>query len=244
MEQPFDDIDEVYKRNLGVVLEFFASKLPPYYSSSRLTLLLTVLDIPPHLLLPFWSKGTIPLPSRLQEMDHDALDLYNIIPPFPRQSWKIFRDFLNSGHPQALDGQRYATAALACLKIILKDYQVWLSHFPWLGQHYLTSSVHMKRHSQQYHTDLPAGTAKMDRRNSFPSGHLQFLLEKSAYSDDLLNFVHHRVFRFGYLHRKYPIFMKKAIFALAKYIQRVTGEKAKVKACESIWGRKRWFPAQ
>jgi hypothetical protein len=75
------------------------------------------------------------------------------------------------------------------------------------------------------------------------SNHLQFLLEKSAYSDNLLNFAHHRVFRFRYLHRKHPTYMKKAIFALAKYVQRVTGSMVEVRACESIWGHNRWFTA-
>jgi hypothetical protein len=79
--------------------------------------------------------------------------------------------------------------------------------------------------------------------DSFRSTHLQFLLEKSAHSNDILNFARHRVFRFGYLHRKHPTYIKKAIFALAKYIQRVTGEMAEIKACKSIWGRQRWFTA-
>ena len=38
--------------------------------------------------------------------------------------------------------------------------------------------------------------------------------------------------------------MKKAIFALAKYIRRVTGEPAEVMVCKSIWGRKEWFTEQ
>jgi hypothetical protein len=75
-------------------------------------------------------------------------------------------------------------------------------------------------------------------------GHLEFLLEKSAYSDSLLNFARRRVFRFGYLNRSHSKYMKKAIFALAKYVHRVTGETAEVRACESIWGRDRWFTAQ
>jgi hypothetical protein len=79
--------------------------------------------------------------------------------------------------------------------------------------------------------------------DSLRSTHLRFLLEKSAYSDNILNFARHRVFRFGYLHRKHPTYIKKTIFALAKYIQRVTGETAEVRACESIWGRDRWFTA-
>jgi hypothetical protein len=74
--------------------------------------------------------------------------------------------------------------------------------------------------------------------------HLQFLLEKSAYSDNILDFARYRVFRFGYLARQHPAYMKKVIFSLAKYIQRVTGEVAEVRACESIWGLDRWFSAQ
>jgi hypothetical protein len=76
------------------------------------------------------------------------------------------------------------------------------------------------------------------------SVHLKFLLEKAAYSDSVLNFARRRVFRFGYLQQSHPTYMKKAIFALAKYIHRVTGETAEVRACESIWGRHRWFAAQ
>ena len=47
-EQPFDGIDEVYNQKIGEVLNFFASKLQLYYSSSRLTLLLT-----------YWIRPTI-----------------------------------------------------------------------------------------------------------------------------------------------------------------------------------------
>jgi hypothetical protein len=76
------------------------------------------------------------------------------------------------------------------------------------------------------------------------ASHLEFLLEKAAYSNNLLNFAHRKVFRFGYLDRKHPIYIKKAIFALAKYIQRVTGGTAEVGVCESIWGRNRRFTAR
>ena len=74
------------------------------------------------------------------------------------------------------------------------------------------------------------------RRNRFLSGHLQFLLEKAAHSDDIVGLARRKVFRFGYLYRNHPSHMKKAIFALAAYIQRVTGEEAEVRACQSIWG--------
>ena len=66
------------------------------------------------------------------------------------------------------------------------------------------------------------------------SRHLEFLLEKSAHSDNNLSLVRCKVFRFGYLHRNLPIYMKKAIFALVRYIQRVTGEGAEVRVCESV----------
>ena len=287
MEQPFDGIDEIYKQNLGVVLKFFVSKLPLYYSSSRMTLLLTVLDIPPDLLPSSHSLYThfiVPLPSRLKTMDDNALGLHNVFSYFSLQNWNIFRDFLDSGHPQALDRKRHATAALACLKIIFKHYQVPLSRFSWLGQHSRTPGVAMKQHSQRHRTDIPwpaetdwkqnaqfywhlrvylptwtpqkmpktpEGNSDPDEpywefqekihNDSLRSGHLQFLLEKSAHSNAILDFARLRVFRFGYLHRKHPTYMKKAIFALAKYIQRVTGETAEVKACEAIWGRDEWF---
>jgi hypothetical protein len=276
IEQPFDGIDEVYKQNLRLVLEFFVSKLPLYYSSSRLTLLITLLDIPPELHSLDWHPLNyenridiaVPLPSRLKTVDYDALGLLNVfIPPSP-QHWDIFQDFLNSGHPQALNREQHATAALVCLKIIFKHYQALLSPFLWLGQHSRTLRVDMKQHS-----DLPEWThckrkiqfywylriyisiqrpQKMPRtpswqfqgllrNDSVRSSYLQFLLKKSAHSNHIINFARHRVFRFGYLNRKHPIPMKKAIFALAKYIQRVTGETAEVRTCEAIWGRQRWF---
>jgi hypothetical protein len=50
---------------------------------------------------------------------------------------------------------------------------------------------------------------------------------KSAHSDNILGLARRKVFRFGYLHRNHPIYMKKAIFALARYIQRVTGGRPK-----------------
>ena len=269
MEQPFDDVDEIYNQKLGDVLNFFASKLRLYYSSPRSTLLLTLLDIPPHRLDPypsFWA-GVVPLPSRLKAMDSDAHCLHSLLSSFKFSGedfvWNIFRDFLDSGHPLALDGKRHATAASACLQIIFIYDQAPHS---W-------RTLRVDRRSQRHRADLkrktlwhrsvrhshlrtylssrklrkiPQAFFEFRRKvqvQHLRSRHLQFLLEKSAYSDNLLSFAHRRVFRFGYLHRNHPTHMKKAIFALAKYIHRVTGETAEVRACESIWGRNRWFTA-
>jgi hypothetical protein len=46
------------------------------------------------------------------------------------------------------------------------------------------------------------------------SSHLQFLLDKSAHSDNILGLAHRKVFRFRYLHRDHPTYMKKAFFLL------------------------------
>jgi hypothetical protein len=102
----------------------------------------------------------------------------------------------------------------------------------------------MRRERDLSGTDILFGLMVTQTTQYRRSSHLQFLLEKSAYSDNILDFARHRVFRFGYLARQHPTYMKKAIFSLAKYIQRVTGETAEVRACESIWGRDRWFTAQ
>ena len=114
MEQPFDDVDEIYNQKLGEVLHFFASRLPLYYSSSRLTLLLTILGVPHHLRSStVFQANVMPLPSRLRAMDKAFLS-FSTVSYCPPEYWSIFRDFMDSGHPLALDGQRYATAALAC----------------------------------------------------------------------------------------------------------------------------------
>jgi hypothetical protein len=146
MEQPLDDVNEIYNQKLGEALNFFASNLPLYFSSSRLTLLLTLLVIPPDLSFPmssFW-EDLIPLPSRLQMMDRDALNFFPAA--WLSGDWKIFQSFLDSDHPLALDGRRYATAASACLKIIFKHYQVPLSCFQRISRHSLTPrlGVNMK----------------------------------------------------------------------------------------------------
>lgn len=115
MEQPFDGIDEADNKNLGVVLKFFASKLPVYYSNPQLTWLLTILTILQKL-LP-WNAGGNHwvyaaghgLPSRLIAMDDDTLSLSCSIFP-SRESWSIFQDFLDSNHQQALNGKRCATS--------------------------------------------------------------------------------------------------------------------------------------
>jgi hypothetical protein len=264
-----------------VVLEFFVSKLPLYYSSSQLTLLLTGLAIPSDLLLnshDILENIAFPeLPSKLKTMDLHALALHRIFTYVPAGNCNIFQDFLGSGHPQALDSQRYATATLACLKLVFKHYQPPVSYVSWLSQHSHTLRSHIEHYSQWNHiTDKTSWTKRINfywhlrtsfssrmppkhniyiedivdtrpdefhadflekiQNDSSHSAHLQSLLEKSAHSDDILHFAHHRVFRFGYLHREHPKYMKKAIFALAKYIHRVTGETAEVKACESIWG--------
>ena len=261
-QQSFDDIDQIYNQKLTEVLDLFTSKLQLYYSSSRLTLLLTLLDIPPNPLRPdptFWLNiPFLALPSRLKMMDSDALSLGSVS-RFPAVEWEIFREFLDSGHPLALDGQRRATAASACLKLILIHDQAPHSR----------RTPRVVQRSQRHRADLkPKGLwhqnpiflsrlgryfpRRVDRTISrdfsefqgkiqaqhFRSEHFIFLLEKSGYSDNLLNFARRRVFRPEYLRRKRPIYMKKAIFALAKYIRRVTGETAEVMVCKSIWGRK------
>ena len=79
MNQPFEDVDKVYNKKLGEVLNFLASKLQLYYSSSRLTLLLTLLDTPDHSgLMTRFRPDIIPLPSRLAKMDSDALSMFSI----------------------------------------------------------------------------------------------------------------------------------------------------------------------
>jgi len=268
-EQPMDDADEIYNKNLELVLDFFASKLHLYYSSSRLTLLLTFLSTrkPDYL-----RTDNIPLPSRLKITDDDALGLHSAGSYYyPAVCyWQIFQDFLDSNHPLALDEQKYTIAALACLKILFGHHQAPVSRMTWFNQHSRALRVRMGGHPQRPHKDLAVGTywgrslafywhLRTYVRNQRPqkqplwtrsfqfgresadqnsrSNHLLFLLQRSAYSDKILTFARYRVFRFRYLHRKHPKYMKKAIFSLAKYIQRVTGETAEVRACESIWGR-------
>ena len=263
MEQPFDGIDEVYDLNLRVVLDFFKSKLRPYYSSSRLTWLLTLLDIPPDLLSPGGiPPNTVPLPPRLRMVDSDGLSFFPV--SYFSLDRNVFRDFLDSGHPLALNGQRHAIAASACLKIIFvydpaphsctlrvnrsrrhrtdRKAKKWQHRSPGFLWHLRTNiSSHVFKLEKIPQAFL--GLRQKVQDQQFRSGHLKFLLERSAYSDNLLNFARHRVFRFGYLQRNHPTYMKEAIFALPKYIQRVTGETAQVRTCESIWGRQRWFTA-
>jgi hypothetical protein len=275
--QPIEDADKLYSQNLATVLNSFASKLQLYYSSSRLTLLLTFLQASKSNNLRTY---VIPLPSRLKIIDDNAFNLHRAGGSYAGDCcWKIFQDFLASSDPQALDKQKYAIASLACLKILFGLYKAPVLCFTWFSQHLCTPMVDMEHHLHWHHTDFLVGT---DWRRSIPlywelrthlpnqlrqgrhrsgadilydlmstqtrqrrcSKHLQFLLEKSAYSDNILGFARHKVFRFGYLARHHPAYMKKAIFSLAKYIQRVTGETAEVRTCESIWGRDRWFTTQ
>ena len=272
-EQPIDDADEIYNKNFALVLDFFTSKLHLYYSSSRLTLLLTfLLTSAPHYLI----TRIIPLPSRLEIIDDDALGLRteNTSWGADKCYWHIFKDFLDSNHPLALDERRCAVAALACLKILFGHSQTPVSRITWFSVHSRSLRERVEDNSQWPHEDHWVRTylrrvafywhLRTPHRNRKPqeqylqsrtfyqeskdqnsrSNHLLFLLPKSAYSNNILNFARYRVFRFGYLHRNHPTYMKRAIFALAKYIRRVTGETDQVRACESIWGRERWFAAQ
>jgi hypothetical protein len=266
MEQPFDDVEEIYNRKLREVLNFFVFKVQLYYSSSRLTLLLTLLDTPDHRRpMIHFQADIIPLPSRLKVMDHDPADSLSFFSVSGSSAdWNFFRRFLHSSHPLALDGRRYATAASACLKIIFKHYQAPLSSLQHFIRHASTPKpgVYMKRLSHWHnvnhpgwinflgtyfscntHGGIPGICVDLDVHQRIRSSHLQFLLEKSAHSNSLLDFARRRVFRFGHLQQNHPIYMKKVIFSLAKYIHRITGETAEVKVCESIWGHKGWFSA-
>jgi len=275
IEQPIDDAHEIYNKNLALVLDFFTSKLHLYYSSSRLTLLLTFL---PTSEPNYLRTDIIPLPSRLQIIDEDALDLDTAGGSyFPHENHvQIFQDFLDSNHPLALDERRYAVAAFACLKILFGHSQPPVSRITWFGTFRGRTEDHFGWHHLGllllvhgrprafyerpvafywhlrtcYPNQMQQKQSLWDRFSQFRhesadqrfrSNHLLFLLPKSAYSHNILNFARYRVFTFGYLHRNHPTSMKRAIFALAKYIERVTGETAEVKACESIWGRDRWF---
>jgi len=214
-----------------------------------------------------FSTDIIPLPPRLKAMDNDALHLFSFFSIFYFvEDCGIFRDFLDSGHPLALDGQRHATAASACLKIIfIHDQAPHSRHALRVNQcsqrHHAGLKPKTLWHRSVRHLDLrnynyneavqgmvvqgtfrPFSEFKQQiRAQRVRSRLLKFLLEKSAYSDDLLNFACRRVFRFGYLQQNHPIYMKKVIFALAKYIHRLTGETLQVQTCESIWGHQRWF---
>jgi len=229
--------------------------------SSRLTLLLNLSDIPLDL-LPRGDIASYPvsLPSRLKMMDSDAFSFFSV--SHFSLDWNIFQDFLDSDHPLALDGRRHTTAASACLNIIFIDNPVphsrrtlrvdQCSHQrrtdfkPNSLWHRSLTHWHAMIYLSRPSRKIQEAFFKFRQRTQdqrVRSGHLKFLLEKSAYSDRLLNFARRRVFRFGYLQRNHPTYMKKAIFALAKYIQRVTGETAEVRTCESIWGRQGWFTA-
>jgi len=273
MEQPIDDGDEIYNKNLALVLDFFASKLHIYYSSSRLTLLLTFLSTAnPDFLL----TRCIPLPSRLKISDQDALDLNSGVDWGGECYRHIFQNVLHSNDPLALDERRYAFAALACLKILLRHSRPPVSRITWFRQHScalkecmeddfpwdrknLSLRTYRRRVAFYWHLrtshriQKPQKLNLLGRSRKFRqesdnqdrrSEHLLFLLPKSASSHNILDFARYRVFRFGYLHRKHPRYMKKAIFGLAKYIERVTGETAEVKACESVWGRDKWFAVE
>jgi len=206
----------------------------------------------------------IPLPPRLKAMDSDAHCLLGFFSNcYFVGDCSIFRDFLNSGHPLALDGWRHATAASACLKIIFMHDQAPHSwHTLRVNRRFQRHRADLKakklwhhslRHSDfrnypHNHNKVIQGLGRAVsvfqhkiRHQRFRSNFLKLLLEKSAYSDDLLSFAYRRVFRFGYLQQNHPIYMKGIIFGLANYIRRVTGETAQVRACESIWGRQRWF---
>ena len=130
IEQPIDDADEIYNKNLALILDFFSSKLHLYYSSSQLTLLLTFLSTSQP---QFLRTDSIPLPSRLKIIDEESLDLYATAGWYPdKYSWHIFQNFLNSDDPLALEERRYAVAALACLKILFGHSQLLVSRITWL----------------------------------------------------------------------------------------------------------------
>ena len=287
----------MYNQKRSEVVNFFTPKLPVYFSSPRLTLLLTLLDIPPDRLPPIRSVlgHIIPLPSRLKIMDDNAFGLSSVSHPSELGvDWNTFRDFLDSDYPLALDGQKHATAASVCLKIFFRCDQ---APYSWrtlrvrrfqrhradlkpktLWHRSVTRRLHLRTHRHRVDLKHRADLKPKTSRHQSPrfhwhfwtclsgqvvpkvprafrkfegeieaqrirSGLLKFLLEKAAYSDSLLKFAHRRVFRFGYLQQSHPTYMKQAIFALAKYIHRVTGETAEVRACESIWSRQRWFNA-
>ena len=95
-------------------------------------------------------------------VDNDGLGLHGIGDLCPVEHLPehrhIFQDLLDSGDPLALDGQRYATATLACLKIILERHQAPVSCVRWLTQHSRTLKAGIEDRFQWHHTDLPPGT--------------------------------------------------------------------------------------
>ena len=169
-------------------------------------------------------------------MDRDAHGLLTFFSMFyfPADS-EIFRDFLDSRHPLALDGRRHATAASACLKIIfIYDQAPHSWHTPRINQcpqrhradlkpktlwHRNVRHWARRNHLYNYEQGAPPAFSELELKikdQRFRSGLLTFLLEKSAYSDDLLNFACRRVFRFGYLQPNHPIIYEKGHFRSRK----------------------------
>jgi hypothetical protein len=152
MEQPIEDSDQLHNQNLTLVLNFFASKLQLYYSSSQLTLLLTFLST----MHPEYLRAcAIPLPRRLKIADDNALGLHSAGFYYPSErEWpsQIFQDFLNSRDPLALDERRYTIASLACLKILFGHYRAPVLRFTWFGRHSRTLRMDMEDHSKRHHT--------------------------------------------------------------------------------------------
>jgi len=274
IEQPIDDSDEIYNKSLALVLDFFASKLHLYYASSRLTLLLTFLSarepialrtyiIPLPSRLKITDDGALGLHGARgvylendRQIFQDFLDSNSPLALDERRYAVAALACLNIlfGHSQPpVSRITWFSQRSRSLRERMVNYPQWHHKDPppetywgksltfyWHLRTRLRNRMPQKHHPLDKFHQFRQGSADQDSR----SYHLLFLLPKSAYSHNILEFARYRVFRFGYLHRKHPTYMKRAIFALAKYIQRVTEETAEVRACESIWGREAWFTAQ
>jgi hypothetical protein len=97
-------------------------------------------------------------------VDRSALNLHGARGFVPQehlgQHQKIFQDFLNSGDPLVLDGERYAPAPSAFLKILFGLYGPAGSKFKWsrFTRQSRILRVGMRPFPQQHHANLPLGT--------------------------------------------------------------------------------------
>jgi len=273
IEQPIDDAIEIYDKNLALVHDFFTSKLHLYYASSRLTLLLAFLSatgfdylgtdvIPLPSRLKITDKDALDLHTAgychtetrywhifqdfLNSNDPLALDerryavaafacleilFGHFQPPVSRITWF-------SQHSRTLRGRMEDQPQQHHKVLRMESYGARVA-FYW---HRRTCHRNQMPQKQSLWVTFDE-FEREDRHQCWQTENLLFFLPKPAYSHDILNFARYRVFRFGYLRRNHPTYMKMAIFALAKYIERVTGEMVEVKACESIWGHETWFTA-
>lgn len=251
-QQPFPESKALFNHHVNLFDQFLRPIVRSYYSSPQLTLLLTFLHLNwEHTWYPTGIDNTPYLSPAAESCDDQGLrlplwfyrcgDTRNVFGDYGKIVLNFLEDSNRSGE-LALDGGRFATAALCCLQYLCghgrerfsNNHEIQIRrNSPWMWRKISVrdenitkrETRHLRRIVHKLGEMAPSVEAQHARVPSWNMfylrglEHLPFLLERSGYSEELTRYLHRRpMFTVGCL--EYRNETKRARVAIAKYLSK------------------------